>query len=133
MEYYGMSLSWWFSDLVFNGCFSSILHDRLAGELVKARLMKSSKQFDKALEVIDNTLHRLPNHPEALLLKAQILWEGYDNYPAAKACLQKVIQKKKFKDEQDEIIYRWSMNLLNEMRQAKRTQHARARKDRGQG
>ncbi|MCW5212949.1 hypothetical protein VU04_08555 [Desulfobulbus sp. TB] len=67
-----------------------------------------------------------------MLLKAQILWEGYGNYPAAKACLQKIIQKKKFKNEKDEIIHRWSVNLLNEMRQAKRTQHARARKDRGQ-
>ncbi|MCW5212948.1 hypothetical protein VU04_08550 [Desulfobulbus sp. TB] len=44
-----------FSELIFNGCFPSTVHDQLAGELVKARLMKASERFDKALEVIDNT------------------------------------------------------------------------------
>ena len=58
-----------FSELIFNGCFSSSVHDQLAGELVKARLMKASDRFDEALEVVDSTLHRLPDYPEALLLR----------------------------------------------------------------
>ena len=119
-----------FSEMIFNGCFPSKMHDQLAGELVKARLMKGSGRFDEALEVVDKTLHRLPDYPEALLLKAQILWEGYADYPAAKACLHQVLQRKKIKTEKDEAIYRWSDNLLKEMRQEKRAQHSRARKDR---
>ncbi|MCI5209041.1 MAG: hypothetical protein D3910_09645 [Candidatus Electrothrix sp. ATG2] len=122
-----------FSELIFNGCFPSKMHDQLAGELVKARLMKASDRFDEALDIINKTLDRLPDYPEALLLKAQILWEGYADYPAARACLQQVLQMKKIKTEKDEAIYRWSENLLKEMRQEKRAQHSRARKDRGQG
>ena len=56
-------LAWRFSDLIFNGCFPSTVHDQLAGELVKARLMKASGRFDEALEVVDKTLDRLPETP----------------------------------------------------------------------
>ncbi len=122
-----------FSELIFNGCFPSTVHDQLAGELVKARLMKASDRFDEALEVVDSTLHRLPDYPEALLLKAQILWEGYGNYPAAKACLQKVIQMKKMKNEKDETVRRWSKNLLKEMLEEKRAQNRRAEADKRRG
>ncbi len=119
-----------FSEMIFNGCFPSKMHDQLAGELVKARLMKASGRFDEALEVVDKTLHRIPDYPEALLLKAQILWEGYADYPAAKSCLQQVLKMKKIKTEKDEAVYRWSKNLLKEMRQEKQAQRSRDRKDR---
>jgi tetratricopeptide (TPR) repeat protein len=124
-------VSWWFSDLVFNGCFSSTLHDRLAGELVKARLMKASGRFDEALEIINRTLDRLPDYPEALFLKAQILWEGYSDYSKAKACLQKIIQMKKMRNEQEETVRRWSKGLLKEMLAEKRAQQRRTDADKG--
>ncbi len=125
-------LAYRFSEIIFNGCLPSTAHDQLAGELVKARLMKASGRYDEALEVMNNTLKRVPDYPEALLLKAQILWEGYYNYPSAKTCLQKVIKQKKFRSEKDKTIYRWSQGLLKEMRQEKRAQHKRTRKDKGQ-
>jgi tetratricopeptide (TPR) repeat protein len=126
-------LAWCFSDLIFNGCFPSTVHERLAGELVKARLMKASNRFDEALEIINRTLDRLPDYPEALLLKAQILWEGYADYPGAKACLQQVIRMERTKNEQDEIVRRWCENLLREMLAEKRAQHRRAEADKGRG
>lgn len=122
-------VAWWFSDLVFNGSFPSTLHERLAGELVKARLMKASRRFDEALEIINRTLDRLPDYPEALFLKAQILWEGYTDYPGAKACLQKVIRMKRMKSEQDETVRRWCKNLLQEMLVERRARHRRADAD----
>ncbi|MCI5142782.1 MAG: tetratricopeptide repeat protein [Candidatus Electrothrix sp. ATG1] len=122
-------IAWWFSDLIFNGSFPTTLHERLAGELVKARLMKASGRFDEALEVINKTLRRIPDYPEALLLKAQILWEGYADDRAAKTCLQQVLKIKKIKTEKDEAIYRWSENLLKEMRQERRAQRSRDRRD----
>jgi tetratricopeptide (TPR) repeat protein len=118
-----------FSELIFNGCFPSSVHDQLAGELVKARLMKASKRFDEALEVINKTLDRLPDYPEALLLKAQILWEGYSDYPAAKACLQHVLQMEKMRNEKDKTVRRWCANLLKEMLEEKRAQNRRAEAD----
>ena len=122
-------ISWWFSDLIFNGCLPSPLHERLAGELVKARLLKASKRFEEALQIINRTLDRLPDYPEALFLKAQILWEGYADYPGAKACLQQVIRMKKMRNEQDETVRRWCKSLLQEMLAEKRIQHRRTDAD----
>jgi hypothetical protein len=68
-----------------------------------------------------------------LLLKAQILREGYADYPGAKACLQKVIRMERTKNEQDEIVRRWCENLLREMLAEKRAQHRRAEADKGRG
>ena len=121
--------AWRFADFIFNGCFPSSMHDQLAGELVKARLMKASRRFDEALEVIDKTLQRMPKYPEALFLKAQILWEGYADYSGAKACLEKILQVKKMRNEKEKTIRRWSENMLKEMREEKRMQHRRAEKD----
>lgn len=125
--------AWSFADFIFNGCFPSRLHDQLAGELVKARLMKASRRFDEALEVIDKTLQRMPKYPEALFLKAQILWEGYADYSGAKACLQQVLQLKKMRNEKDETIRRWSEHMLKEMREERRAQRRRVEKDKRQG
>ncbi|WP_339136615.1 MAG: hypothetical protein WGN25_01900 [Candidatus Electrothrix sp. GW3-4] len=124
--------AWRFSELIFNGCFPSTLHDQLAGELTKARLMKASERFDEALEVIDKTLVRLPEYPEALLLKAQILWEGYADYSGAKTCLQQVIQMKKMRNEKDETIRRWCEGLLQEIREERRALRKKERRDRGE-
>ena len=101
-----------FSDLIFNGCFPSRKHDLLAGELIKARLLKAAGRFDEALEAINSTLRKQPNYPEALFLKAQILWEGFYDDRRASACLKKVVQMKSM---QDENIRRWSQTLLEEI------------------
>ncbi|MCI5167535.1 MAG: hypothetical protein D3903_15950 [Candidatus Electrothrix sp. GM3_4] len=122
-----------FSEMIFNGCLPSKRHDQLAGELVKARLMKASGRFEEALSVINSTVNKMPDHPEALFLKAQILWEGYSNYTAAKACLKKVIQMKPMKNEKDETLRRWSKNLLKDMLEEKRAQNKRAKADKRQG
>ena len=127
------NFAWQCADFIFNGCFPSRVHDQLAGELVKARLMKASRRFDEALEVVDKTLQRMPKYPEALFLKAQILWEGYSNYPAAKACLQQVLRIKKMRNEKEETIRRWSENMLKEMREEKRMQYRRAEADKRRG
>ncbi len=109
-----------FSEIIFNGCLPSTKNDHLAGELIKARLLKASECFDEALAVVNSTLGKLPDYPEALFLKAQILWEGFANATAATACLQQVIQMKPMKEEKDETIRRWSQTLLEEIIQQKR-------------
>lgn len=101
-----------FSEMIFNGCLPSRRRDLLAGELIKARLMKASDRFDEALAVVDSTLAKQPDLPEALLLKAQILVEGYSNHAAAAACLKQVIQMGPLEDE---TIRRWSQSLLDEI------------------
>jgi len=109
-----------FSDVIYNGCLPSNTRDQLAGELIKARLMKAADRFDEALLAVNDTLRRLPNHPEALFLKAQILWEGFANSTAAASCLRTVIQMKSLRDEN---LRRWSQNMLNDIVEQRRAQH----------
>jgi hypothetical protein len=97
--------------LVFNGCWPEKLNDQLAGELVKARLMKASSRFDEALVIVNATLRRLPRNPEALFLKAQIMSEGFADYAAAKACLQQIVRMEAVHDEN---IRRWAEGMLAE-------------------
>jgi uncharacterized protein HemY len=106
-----------FSNLIYNGCFPSRVHDQLAGELIKARLMKASNRFDEALAVVNDTLRKIPNYPEALFLKAQILYEGFSDDDAAAACLKKIVLMKSMKDE---TLRRWSQNLLKEIAEQRR-------------
>ena len=113
-----------FSELIYNGCLPSTRHDLLAGELIKARLLKASDRFDEALAAVNSTLCRQPDHPEALFLKAQILWEGFANYTAATACLKKVVQMKPM---QDETIRRWSQTLLKEIVEQRRAENGVSR------
>ncbi len=104
-------------NVIYNGCLPSRMHDLLAGELIKARLMKASRRFDEALEVVNSTLRRLPNQPEALFLKAQILCEGYCKYIEATRCLKKVIRMEELPDE---TIRTWSRTLLEEIAEQRR-------------
>jgi tetratricopeptide (TPR) repeat protein len=111
-----------FTDLIYNGCLPSMRHDLLAGELIKARLLKASKRFDEALASVNSTLLKQPDYPETLFLKAQILWEGFSRHAAAAACLKKVAHMQPMQNEKDENIRRWSESLLKEMAQQRQTQ-----------
>jgi tetratricopeptide (TPR) repeat protein len=81
---------------------------RLAGELDKIRFLKREKDFDRALQLVNRVLEREPDFPEALYLKAQILWEGFENRRAAESYLDKIIQLVK----EDEPLYRWASGYL---------------------
>lgn len=50
--------------------------EKLAGDLEKIRYSKRQGRFDEALILANDSLKHLPNDPEALFLKAQILHEG---------------------------------------------------------
>ncbi|MEJ2728332.1 MAG: hypothetical protein P8185_07465 [Deltaproteobacteria bacterium] len=43
--------------------------------------------FEKPLIKIEDVLAKDPEYPEALFLKAQILWEGFEDRREAKSCL----------------------------------------------
>jgi hypothetical protein len=63
------------------------IRERMAGDLNVVRYHKLCNQFEDALLKIDAVLAKDPDFPEALFLKAQILWEGFEDRQAAKhAC-----------------------------------------------
>jgi hypothetical protein len=59
------------------------LRDQVIGTLNQARFHKMSKRHDLALVCINEVLAADPDFPEALFVKAQILWEGYRDAAAA--------------------------------------------------
>jgi tetratricopeptide (TPR) repeat protein len=88
------------------------LRERLEGDLQQVRHHKMNKNFDKALELIDGVLEQDPNFPDALFLKAQILWEGFKDSNGAKECLSRVIN---IVPNKGESIHRWASQLLLEI------------------
>ena len=58
------------------------LRDQFIGTLNQARFHKMSKRHDLALACVDEVLAADPDFPEALFIKAQILWEGYQDAAA---------------------------------------------------
>jgi tetratricopeptide (TPR) repeat protein len=81
-------------------------YDRYAADLARARHSKRSGHFDEALLIVNEVIHRAPEFPDALYLKAHILWDGFGNAEAAKSCLKKV----KALVPKGEPLHRWALN-----------------------
>jgi len=97
-----------------NGRWS--LRERLAGDLSCVRVHKMNARFDDALVQVESILARDPDHPEALFLKAQILWEGYGDGPGARKYLLKAV---KTEPDRSAPIHRWASALYSESRGVK--------------
>jgi hypothetical protein len=81
------------------GRLDRTFRDRFIGTLSQARFHKMSKRHD-----LDYT--------EALFLKAQILWEGYQEAAAAKQCLLQIM---KVEPDKEVPFHRWSVSLYREI------------------
>ena len=88
------------------------LREQLAGDLNVARHHKLFNHFDEALIIIENVLAKDPDFPEALFLKARILWEGFEDRKTAKECLLKII---KLEPDKDSVYHRWALNFYREL------------------
>jgi tetratricopeptide (TPR) repeat protein len=88
------------------------LQERLEGDLQQARFHKMNHRYEKALGFVDGALDQDPDFPDALFLKAQILWEGFQDSRAAKECIGQIMQ---LLPTTDEPLYRWSTYLLSEI------------------
>jgi len=53
--------------------------EQLKGDLNQANYYKRKEDFQKALKTVNRIMDMDPNYPEALYLKAQMLWEGFQN------------------------------------------------------
>ena len=88
------------------------LREQLAGDLNVVRHHKLLKRFDEALIKIEGVLARDPDFPEALFLKARILWEGFEDREAAKTCLLKII---KIEPDKEAVFHRWALNFYRDL------------------
>jgi hypothetical protein len=91
-----------------------IVRKQLASDLNAVRYHKLCHQFDDALLKIEEVLAKDPDFVEALLLKAQILWEGFEDCQAARACLLTILAV--VPDEKD-VFHSWALNIYKELYQ----------------
>lgn len=92
------------------------VRERLSGDLNVVRYHKLCNRFDEALIKIEEVLARDPDFPEALFLKARLLWEGFEDSKAARECLLKII---KVETDEKAVFRRWALNLYREIEGAK--------------
>ena len=91
--------------------------ERFASEVDKARHLKRRGEYDQALQALNGVLREAPDFPEALYLKARILWEGFGNAPAARGNLKRIIEGNA---DPDSGVYRWAVSLSDELKQKNR-------------
>jgi len=96
--------------------------DQLIATLNQSRFHKMSKRYDLAQTCINEVLAADPAFPEALFVKAQILWEGYQDSAAAKQCL---INLMKVEPEKEAPFHRWSLALYREIAGYERSRNKR--------
>ncbi|MFA5321451.1 MAG: hypothetical protein WC373_02160 [Smithella sp.] len=63
------------------------IKERFQGEIEQAMFFKRQQQYYRALKKVNGILKQAPEFAEALFLKAQILWEGYNTANGAKRYL----------------------------------------------
>ena len=76
--------------------------------LDKIRFLKTKRNFDKALTLVNDVLDKDPNLAEALYLKAHVLWEGFKNPWGAECCFRRVLEL----TEASEQVHCWASSCL---------------------
>jgi tetratricopeptide (TPR) repeat protein len=84
---------------------------QFSADLQKIKYSKRIGHFDEALSLVNELLYQAPDFPEALFLKAHILWEGFGNAEASKGYLKKIQQLV----PEDETLHQWASNYYDEM------------------
>jgi tetratricopeptide (TPR) repeat protein len=85
--------------------------EQLSADMDKIRFYQREGRFEEALRLANVVLDRDPDFPDALFLKAQILWRGFGNKKAAKASLEKVMRLV----PSTETLHRWALNYYHEL------------------
>jgi tetratricopeptide (TPR) repeat protein len=90
--------------------------EQLSADMARARYNKGKGQFEEALRIINQVLEKDPDYPDALYLKAHILFEGFENSKDALVCLAGVVKLV----NDDEPIHRWALTYYDEVRKGHR-------------
>ena len=85
--------------------------EQLSADMARARFSKGKKQYKEALIIINEVLDKDPDFPEALFLKAQIVWEGYGNKELARRNLDKILKLV----ADDDPVRRWVINYYHDI------------------
>ncbi len=89
------------------------LREQLEGPLRQARTEFEAEMFEKALKVVNQVLSKDPQYPEALVLKGQILWEGFHNAETSKPYLLRTLA---LVPDEANMIHLQAAGLLNDIK-----------------
>lgn len=89
------------------------LREKLEGDLSAVRVQKMKGNHEKALTLLESILAKDPSYPDALFVKAQILFEAFQEKHEALACLRSVMAL----SQNGEPINRWARALKQEIEQ----------------
>jgi tetratricopeptide (TPR) repeat protein len=87
--------------------------ERLSADLEKARYSKSKGEFEEAFSIINGVIDKDPDFPDALYLKGQILWEGFENGEEAIRCFRKVMGLL----QNTEPLHRWASSYYYKIKE----------------
>ena len=85
--------------------------ETLSADLEKVKSRKRSGRFKEAIEILDHVLEKDPDFPDALYLKGQILWQGFEKRQEASECLLSVMRLV----PQEDTLHRWASSFLKEI------------------
>jgi len=100
--------------VIFSGWSSRKVspRDALSADLERARFSKSKGRFEEALRIINQVIEKDPEYPDALFLKARILWDGFGKRDETVVCLKKVMELV----QSHETLHRWASSLYDEIK-----------------
>jgi len=98
---------------IFSGWTSKMISPReqLSADLEKARHSKRNSHFEESLNIINGVLNKDENFPDALYLKAQILWEEFGKSVESKNLFRKIMKLVSTEDP----LYRWSSDYIDKI------------------
>lgn len=95
------------SALFLGGRPNWTIRERLASDIQMTTHDKNNHDFSRALARVDGILKQDPKFPEALYLKAEILWEGFGKTNEAMDILKKIMTFTKSSDQ----YHTWARTL----------------------
>ncbi len=87
------------------------IREQLAGTLHEVRFLSREERYEEALVKLEAVLAKDPDFPEALFLKAQIIWEGFNQKDEAKLYLCRVIKL----TDKDDTYHNWAASLYRDL------------------
>lgn len=85
--------------------------EQMESTLKTAKIAKMGKKYQKALDIVNRILDQDPEFDEALLVKAQILFEGYKNIEGAKGYCERSMAAA----GPGSSVYNWSESFLKQL------------------